>query len=150
MESSEVFPTRLRAQDRKSSTRRRLRRNLEKTRRCVGGRLSSPSGKAIFRNPSPRWHTGQFTGSANRKARLWENVLGQEASFQEKGVWQRVRCRIRTCDPIRMSSSRLWSSGSPAAAWKVKLYAMSADVRTAGKRGVTQISKILISSAQGT
>ena len=86
--NSEVFPTRLRAQDRKGSARRRLRHNLEKTRRCVGGRLSGPSGKAIFRNPSPKWHTGQFTGSVNRKARRWENVLGQEASFQEKGVWQ--------------------------------------------------------------
>ncbi|CAN0305186.1 unnamed protein product [Ascophyllum nodosum] len=31
--------------------RRRLRRNLEKTRRCVGGRLSSPSEKAGFRKP---------------------------------------------------------------------------------------------------
>ena len=31
---------------------------------------------------------GQFIGRANWKARLWGNVVGQEASFQEKGVWQ--------------------------------------------------------------
>ena len=61
-----------------------------------------------------------------------------------------MRCRIRTCGLIRMSSSRLWWSGLPADAWKVKLYALSADIRTDGKGGVMQISKVLISSAQGT
>ena len=43
--------------------------------------------KRLKKKPSPRWYTGQFTDIANWKARLWGNVVGQEANFQEKGVW---------------------------------------------------------------
>ena len=53
----------------------------------AGGQVA-PREKQISEKPSPRWYTGQFTGGANWKARFWENVLGQEASFQKKGVWQ--------------------------------------------------------------
>ena len=61
---------------------------LKKLDAVWAGGLVAPRRKRDSENPSPRWYTGQFTGSANWKARLWENVLGQEASFQEKGVWQ--------------------------------------------------------------
>ena len=61
---------------------------LKKLDAVWAGGLVAPRRKRDSENPSPRWYTGQFTGSANWKARLWGNVLGQEASFQEKGVWQ--------------------------------------------------------------
>ena len=62
--------------------------SLKQLHAVWAGGLVAPRGKRFFLKPSPRWHTGQFTGSANWKARLWENGLEEEASFQEKGVWQ--------------------------------------------------------------
>ena len=59
---------------------------LKKLHAVWAGGLVAPQGKRFLKKPSPRWYTGHFTASANWKARLWENVLGQEASFQEKGV----------------------------------------------------------------
>ena len=61
---------------------------LKKLHAVWAGGLVAPRGKRFLKKPSPRWYTGQFIGSANWKARLWGNVVGQKASFQEKEVWQ--------------------------------------------------------------
>ena len=69
---------------------------LEKLHAVWAGGLEAPRGKRFKKKTSPRWYTGQFIGSANWKAPLWGNVVGQEASFQEKGVWQSAVQNTRT------------------------------------------------------
>ena len=63
----------------------RVRPGAEKLHAVLAGGLVAPRGKRFKKKPCPRWYTGQFIGSAKWKARLWGNVVGQEASFSGEG-----------------------------------------------------------------